>query len=182
MCVVEGMCLSVKPSPSWENLKGGLHASNDCCRLAFFSASRITHVNHQVRLGSRYTSVRVKLHVECHCDGWSNKSHSLPNSIPSWYHFEQKTSTGPHDGKSIVRARSRYNALLFHARVACPNREPMICISSSRDGDARVDVPHSRSVSSIERDDTLIAAPSASSSPRDQRTCAPGFAHGPCRA
>lgn len=81
-----------------------------------------------------------------HGDGWSNKSHSLPNSNPSWYHFEQKISTGPHDGKSIVRARSRYNALLFHACIACPDREPMICISSTTDGDARVGVPHRRGV------------------------------------
>jgi hypothetical protein len=38
----------------------------------------------------------------------------------------------PDDGESIVRARSRYNALLFHALVACPDREPKICIPSTR--------------------------------------------------
>ncbi|KAF7676789.1 hypothetical protein GT037_005001 [Alternaria burnsii] len=45
-CVSMGMCLTIKPSPSSKNLEDGLQASNDYCRLALFSASRIAHFNH----------------------------------------------------------------------------------------------------------------------------------------
>jgi hypothetical protein len=46
--------------------------------------------------------------------------------------ISKKKSIEPDEGESIVRARSRYNALLFHAHVACPDHEPLICIPSTR--------------------------------------------------
>jgi len=62
-------------------------------------------------------------------EGWSNKS-SFVALLQLLRGIIRKilAPTGPYDGESIDRARSRYNALLFHAHVACPDREPMLCI------------------------------------------------------
>jgi hypothetical protein len=97
-------------------------------------ASRITQANHWCFgwrvdiLAGDGNSVTDRHHDE---GGVTVLIHCRTPS-PSWYHLKRKVPTEPDDGESIVRARSRYNAVLFHALVACPNRKPMICIPSTR--------------------------------------------------
>jgi hypothetical protein len=95
-------------------------------------ASRITQEPFDSRLMSRYSCGfgNMVTHVR-HDEGGVTVLIHCRTPNPSWYHIKEK-STEPDDGESIVRARSRYNALLFHAYVACPDREPMICFPSTR--------------------------------------------------